>query len=212
MKKFFALLILAALLFACPAAKSSHDLVKQLGQKKDAITKAFGEPKTSEPYGATTRFSYEGEFAGIPGTWSYYALESDGSVVSAEFTAKGEHQPIFLETLVKTLGQPLTVEQMTADVPADDVMGAMVIGQIKQRYDDGMRVWKNDKNGTTYILDVAPERDGEALVTTIVSLDEKKLSSMESASADAANTQNNQNTGDAANAESNATNAAAAAN
>ena len=184
MKKFFALLTLASFVFACTAAKSSHDLVKQLGQKKDAITKAFGEPKTSEPYGATTRFSYEGEFAGIPGTWSYYALESDGSVVSAEFTAKGEHQPIFLETLVKTLGQPLSVDQMTADVPADDVMGAMVIGQIKQRYDDGMRVWRNDKNGTTYILDVAPEKDGEALVTTIVSLDEKKLNSMENASAD----------------------------
>lgn len=188
MKKILAFFCLVVALSGCTAGKASHDLVKQLGQKKESLAKNFGEPKMSEPYGATTRFTYDGEFAGIPGTWSYYALDSDGSVVSAEFTAKGEHQPLFLESLVKTLGQPLTVEEMTADVPADDVMGAMVIGQIKQRHEDGMRVWRNEKNGTTYILDIAPERGGEALVTTVVSLDEKKLSSIEGAASESAAT------------------------
>lgn len=192
MKKILAFFCLVAALFGCTAGKASHDLVKQLGQKKETLVKNFGEAKMSEPYGATTRFSYDGEFAGVPGTWSYYVLDSDGSVVSAEFTAKGEHQPMFLESLVKTLGQPMSVEEMTADVPADDVMGAMVIGQIKQRHEDGMRVWRNDKNGTTYILDVAPEKGGEALVTTIVSLDEKKLGSMESSASNSTETSDDQ--------------------
>ncbi|MGL4525303.1 MAG: hypothetical protein ACRCVN_07315 [Spirochaetia bacterium] len=178
MKKIL-ILLLVSFVFGCAAKPLGHDLRKNLGQKKDSITKALGEPATSEPYGGTTRISYEGEYAGVPGTWSYYALDSDSSVVSTEFTAKGQHQAAFLEAMVASMGQPMSVEAMTADIPQDDVMGAIVIGQIKQRYDAGMRTWNDLKQGVSFILDVAPEGNGEAFMTTVVAIDEKKLTSLQ---------------------------------